>query len=105
MEAIPRVILICRDGHGREPLSDWLKSLDRAMRARIRVRIDRLEEGNFGDVEPVGDGLSELRLDFGPGFRIYFGQIGLEVHLLLGGTKATQSQDIRLARRMWSEHE
>jgi putative addiction module killer protein len=104
MESIEREILICQDESGREPFTEWLSTLDLQTRARVRVRIDRLEDGLFGDVEPVGGGVSELRLDFGPGYRIYFGQIGIEVHLLLGGSKQTQAHDIRQARKMWSEH-
>jgi putative addiction module killer protein len=79
--------------------------LDAQTRARIRVRIDRLEEGLFGDVEPVGEGVSELRLDFGPGYRVYFGQIDDQIHLLLGGSKRGQEKDIRRALQMWSDHD
>jgi len=74
------------------------------MRARVRVRIDRLEDGNLGDVEPVGNGVSELRLDFGSGYRVYFGRKGSEVHLIDGGTKATQARDIQSAIRFWRMH-
>jgi putative addiction module killer protein len=77
LEATPREILVCQDEAGREPFTEWLNALDLQTRARVRVRIDRLEDGLFGDVEPVGEGVSELRLDFGPGYRVYFGQIGL----------------------------
>jgi putative addiction module killer protein len=70
-------------------------------RAGVRVRIERVEEGNFGDVEPVGEGLSEMRLDFGPGYRVYFGQKGNEAHLILGGSKQSQARDIIFARRFW----
>ena len=76
MEAIPREILVCQDEDGREAFTEWLAGLDVQTRARIRVRMDRVEQGNFGDVKPVGGGVSELRLDFGPGYRVYFGQIG-----------------------------
>ena len=71
MEATPRDILICQDESGREPFTEWLDSLDVQTRARVRVRIDRLEDGLFGDVKPIGEGISELRLDFGPGYRVY----------------------------------
>jgi putative addiction module killer protein/probable addiction module antidote protein len=98
LQAIPREILICQDNAGREPFTEWLNSLDVQTRARIRVRIDRLEDGLFGDVEPVGEGVSELKLDFGRGYRVYFGQIGLQIHLLLGGSKQRQSADIRQAK-------
>jgi len=105
LETTPRKILVCQDQSGREPFTDWLNSLDLQTRARIRVRIDRLEDGLFGDVEPVGEGVSELRLDFGPGYRVYFGQIGLQIHLLLGGSKQGQSTDIRKAKKFWREHD
>lgn len=102
---MPREILICQVEDGREPFSEWLNGLDVQTRARVRVRIDRLEDGLFGDVEPVGDGVSELRLDFGPGYRVYFGQKGTQVHLLLGGSKQGQQMDIRRVRKMWREHD
>jgi putative addiction module killer protein len=105
MEAKPKVLLICQTEDGRELLVEWLNTLDRPTRARIRVRIDRLEDGLFGDVEPVGEGVSELRMDFGPGYRIYFALRGDEVHLLLGGDKQTQVKDIRRAKELWRDHE
>jgi putative addiction module killer protein len=105
LEAIPREILVCQDKAGREPFTEWLNGLDLQTRARVRVRIDRLEEGLFGDVEPVGEGVSELKMDFGPGYRVYFGQVGREVHLLLGGSKQSQDTDIRLAKKMWRAHD
>jgi putative addiction module killer protein len=105
LEATPREILLCQDEAGREPFTEWLNGLDLQTRARVRVRIDRLEEGLFGDVEPVGEGVSELRMDFGPGYRAYFGQVGLEVHLLLGGSKQGQEKNIRLAKKLWRAHD
>lgn len=101
-----REILICQSDDGREPFTEWLEhELDVATRARVRVRIDRIEEGNFGDVASVGEGVSELRLDFGPGYRVYFGQKGNEVHLISGGTKRTQAADIEAAKRFWRKHD
>lgn len=105
METTPREVLVCQDNDGREPFTEWLRGLDVQTRARVRVRIDRLEDGLFGDVEPVGEGVSELRLDFGPGYRVYFGQQGLQVYLLLGGSKQGQNNDIRRAKKMWREHD
>ena len=65
---------------------------------RVQVRIDRAEEGNFGDCEPVGEGVSEMRIHYGPGYRVYFVQRGMEIVILLaGGNKATQSKDINTA--------
>jgi putative addiction module killer protein len=74
---------MCHAEDGTIPFQEWLfHVLDWKTRARLEARIDRLEDGNFGDVEPVGEGVSELRLDFGPGYRIYFGQQALEIHLI-----------------------
>jgi putative addiction module killer protein len=100
LETTPREILVCQDDAGREPLTEWLNGLDVQTRARVRVRIDRLEDGLFGDVEPVGEGVSELRLDFGPGYWVHFGQIGSQIHMLLGGSKQSQSADIRQAKKL-----
>ena len=80
----------------------WLDGL-RDIRARARgpVRIERLAAGNAGDVEPVGEGVSEMRIDYGPGYRVYFKKQGREVVILLaGGDKRTQSADIKTALRL-----
>ncbi|WP_066412293.1 type II toxin-antitoxin system RelE/ParE family toxin [Bordetella ansorpii] len=71
---------------------------DRRAMHRIQVRIDRAEEGNFGDCEPVGEGVSEMRIHYGPGYRVYFTRRGSEIVILLaGGDKSTQSKDIKTA--------
>ncbi len=90
-----------------DEFSEWLGALrDARARARILIRIDRLARGNPGDVEPVGDGVSELRIDYGPGYRIYFVQRGTRYILLLaGGNKSTQSRDIERAKRLAQEYE
>lgn len=83
-----------------EAFSDWMAALrdDRA-KARIARRIDRLAAGNPGDVKPVGEGVSELRIDYGPGYRVYFVQRGdILIVLLCGGDKRTQDRDIRKAK-------
>jgi len=82
-----------------EEYSDWFANLrDKQARARINTRIRRLSLGNPGDVKPVGEGVSELRIDYGPGYRVYFLQRGREVVILLaGGDKRTQQKDIRTA--------
>jgi putative addiction module killer protein len=80
----------------------WLDGLrDLNARARIQVRIERLISGNPGDVQPVGEGVSELRIDYGPGYRVYYKQRGRELVILLaGGDKSTQSADIKTALRL-----
>ena len=79
-----------------DEFSDWLKALrDLRARAKITQRIDRLELGNPGDVAPVGEGVSEMRINYGPGYRVYIKQRGAEfVVLLCGGDKSTQAADI-----------
>lgn len=83
----------------------WYAALkDRQARARIDVRIRRLSLGNPGDVRPVGEGVSELRIDYGPGYRVYFVQRGERlVVLLAGGDKGTQDRDVRLALQLASQ--
>lgn len=82
-----------------EEFDTWLAALkDRKGRARIVARIRSAERGNFGDCEPVGDGVSEMRIHFGPGYRVYFTRRGQVVYLLLlGGDKSSQKRDIRRA--------
>lgn len=82
-----------------EIYSQWFKSLrDRQAKARIDIRIRRLSMGNPGDVKPVGQGVSELRIDYGPGYRVYFIQRGeILIILLAGGDKRTQERDIKTA--------
>jgi len=94
----------CHTDDNRIPIQEWLDSLDVRTRARIRICIDRMEDGNFGDVWPVGGGVSETRIDFGPGFRIYFARHGNVVHLLNGGNKSTQKSDIKYAKDFWKSH-
>ncbi len=89
---------------GKSPFRNWLKSLDLAVQARIQARVLRFENGNLGDHKTVGGGVWEARLDFGPGYRLYFGKDGAAVILLLvGGDKASQSKDIDAAKRYWND--
>jgi putative addiction module killer protein len=85
-----------------ETFAQWLDGLrDLRARARVQVRIERLAAGNAGDVKAVGEGVSELRIDYGPGYRVYFTKRGRAVVILLaGGDKHTQANDIRIAQRL-----
>jgi len=89
---------------GKNPFREWLKTLDRGVQARIQARVLRFENGNLGDHKTVGDGVWEALLDFGPGYRLYFGKDGVAVILLLaGGDKTSQSKDIAAAKRYWDD--
>ena len=85
-----------------EVFARWLDELrDIQARARVQIRIERLAAGNAGDVRPVGEGVSELRIDYGSGYRVYFKQHGSKLVILLaGGDKSTQSSDIKIALRL-----
>lgn len=85
-----------------EVFARWLDNLrDIHARARVQARIERLAAGNPGDVKPVGEGVSELRIDYGPGYRVYFRKRGRELIILLaGGDKSSQASDIKTALRL-----
>ena len=91
---------------GSEPFTQWLRGLrDGTSRNRIRQRVARVRLGNFGDARSVGEGVQELRIPFGPGFRVYFGREGDSVVILLcGGDKSTQARDIERAQDYWLDH-
>lgn len=105
-EAKPKEVVIYKDEREREPFTDWLYGLQDVIgRKRILARLSRLKQGNFGDCEPVGEGVSELRLFFGSGYRVYFGEYNNQIVVLLcGGDKASQSNDIKQAKIFWREH-
>lgn len=92
--------------NGRCPFRNWLSSLkDVKARAKIRIRINRIRLGNFGDCKSVGSGVSEIRIDYGPGYRIYFGRVGEKIVLLLcAGTKRNQGKEIKLAKEYWYDY-
>jgi putative addiction module killer protein len=94
-----------RTEEGKEPFTNWLGALkDGIGRAHITNRLNRVILGNYGDCEPVGDGVYELKIHYGPGYRVYFSeQEGTIVLLLLGGSKRTQDKDIKKAKKYWNE--
>jgi putative addiction module killer protein len=105
MGAQPLEVLLYITENSGCPFERWLESLrDRQARARIKKRLDRISLGNLGDFKSVGNGVMELRVDYGPGYRIYLAQSGATVILLLcGGDKSTQEQDILKAKRYWTD--
>lgn len=90
---------------GKEPLTEWLQSLrDKQAQAKVRIRLKRLEAGIFGDREPVGDWVLELREHLGAGYRVYFGRHGQTIVILLcGGMKKSQAADIKTAKEYWTD--
>ncbi|MEK6747215.1 MAG: type II toxin-antitoxin system RelE/ParE family toxin [Pseudomonadota bacterium] len=102
----PKNLIIYENEDGIEPFTKWLFSLrDSLTRQRIETRLARLEQGNYGDVKAIGEGLSELRLFFGSGYRVYFGeQEDCIVVLLCGGDKNSQKKDIKEAKAYWKEY-
>jgi putative addiction module killer protein len=105
-EVQEKTLELYRTPDGKTPFTEWLDMLkDTKARAKIRVRLDRLRLGNVGDCKPTAEGVSELRIDFGPGYRVYFGQEGTRVIVLLcGGDKSTQQADIKRAVKYWAEY-
>lgn len=93
------------DPSGQDPYTRWLAALaDRQARARVLVRVGRMAAGNFGDCKPVAEGVWELRIDWGPGYRVYYAQAGKRLVLLLaGGDKRTQQADISAALANWHD--
>jgi len=93
------------DAQGHNRYREWTSKLDPVVRARVDTAVFRLGGGNFSAVKPEGEGVSALRLDFGPGYRVYFANDGKQVVILLaGGTKKRQQEDIQMARRLWTEY-
>ena len=94
-----------RQEDGREPYTEWFRGLrDQMAKARIEVRLRQIQVGNMGDSKPVGEGVTELRIHVGAGYRVYCGQHGQEwVILLCGGDKSSQSTDIAKAKALWGD--
>ncbi|MEJ2695547.1 MAG: type II toxin-antitoxin system RelE/ParE family toxin [Candidatus Sulfobium sp.] len=90
---------------GVSPFGRWFNGLDALAAAKVATALYRLEQGNFSNVKAVGKGVSEYRIDFGPGYRIYFGEEGGKVIILIGGgSKKTQKKDIITAQALWAEY-
>lgn len=91
--------------NGQDPYAQWLAALaDRQARARVLVRVNRMAAGNFGDCKPIAEGVWELRIDWGPGYRVYYAQAGKRLVLLLtGGDKRAQQADIATALTYWND--
>ncbi|MEE4237221.1 MAG: type II toxin-antitoxin system RelE/ParE family toxin [Anderseniella sp.] len=93
------------DTSGRSPFGDWFASLDAQAAAKVAVALARMEQGNTSNLKTVGAGVLEYRIDWGPGYRIYFGKDGDELVILLtGGTKRRQQKDIEQAQLRWAEY-
>ena len=105
-DAQPREIQYFQNSTGQAPYTEWFKTIrNKTTRNRIRARLTAVASGNLGDCGPVGEGVSELRLNFGPGYRIYFGEADNTIVLLLcGGDKSSQRRDIRRAKTYWQEY-
>jgi putative addiction module killer protein len=103
--AAPKRVIVYTTPDGNEPFNEWLNELrDVIGRKRILARVSRMQQGNYGDCKPVGDGVSELRMFFGSGYRVYFGEHGNDwVVLLCGGDKSSQDDDITQAKVYWRE--
>ena len=102
----PREIEAYRRQNGREPFTEWLRTIrDTRAQSSIRSRLISVEHGNFGDHRSVGGGVFELRIHVGAGYRVYFGEIDRTIVLLLcGGDKASQTRDIQRAKTYWQEY-
>lgn len=106
MESIPRDIFYYETAEGKAPCRDWLDSIaGQPIYDIVMVRLDRMERGNLGAHHAVGEGVFELIIDFGPGYRVYFGQDGKDLVILLaGGAKGSQATDIKKAKDYWRDY-
>ena len=99
-----RIVKIVQLSNGKSPFIEWIESLDKVTKSRVRSRLTRLLENNFGDHKKIDNEISELRLKFGSGYRIYYTEINNVIVLLItGGDKSTQSKDIQKAKEMLQE--
>lgn len=106
METYPYTIAYYLTEANKKPFKEWMDGLkDITARQKIRIRLDRVRLGNLGNNRAVGDGVFELKIDYGPGYRVYYALEGKVVVLLLvGGDKSTQGKDIEQAKRYWTNH-
>jgi putative addiction module killer protein len=106
MAAVEREVRVYRTPDRREPFNLWLDRLrDARAVQKIQARIARVRLGNLGQTRSVGEGVQELKIDYGPGYRVYFGQDGQTLVILLcGGDKSTQDADIRSAKQYWARY-
>ncbi len=105
MEACPYTIEYYLTAINKKPFKEWMDGLDINTRAKIRIRLDRVRLGNLGKNRHVGEGVYELKIDYGPGYRVYYALNGKTVVLLLvGGDKSTQRKDILQAKAYWQDH-
>lgn len=95
-----------RTENGEKPAKEWLNGLrDTVARTKVHIRLDRAKLGNFGDTRSLGDGVNEIKINFGPGYRIYYAIDGKNIILLLlGGDKSTQAKDITRSKEFWKDH-
>ena len=93
------------DDDGKEPFTEWFNSLtDKMAKVKLRQRLDRIKMGNLGDVKPVGKGISESKIDYGGGYRIYFVELKKRVLILYGGDKKTQAKDIKKSYEYYKKY-
>ena len=106
MDGPANTVIPYTDANGRQPYTEWLNGLrDHEAKRRIAMRVKDMASGGFGGAKSVGGGVSEFRIHYGPGYRVYYGQQGKRIYLLLcGGDKSTQPRDIRQAKAYWQEH-
>ena len=106
MKLLAQTLLLYRTASGKCPFEEWFAKLrDTRAQATVDARLIRTRLGNFGFCRAVAKGVSELKIDYGPGYRVYFGRDGeAVVVLLLGGEKSTQAKDIKKAREFWADY-
>jgi putative addiction module killer protein len=103
--ASTRIVVEYLDSNGASPFAKWFTRLDSMAAAKVTTALYRMEQGNLSNVKPVGSGVAEYRIHYGPGYRLYIGQQGNVLVILLGGgTKKGQCEDIRLARQRWCDY-